>query len=187
MYYHLFFPEVPDSSVGKESACNAGDPRLIPGSGRSAGEGIGYPLQYSWASRVAQLVKNLPAMWETWVQSLGWDDPLEKGKAYPLQYCGLENSMDCVVHGVTKSQEDPLEKEMATHSSILAWRDRASWWATVHGVAKSQTRLTHYVQHNNLIYTHIHTLINIYIHSTILLQNLFLNFMIIHKEQIFQY
>ena len=61
-----------------------------PGSGRSAGEGIGYLLQYSWGSLVAQLVKNLPAMWETWAQSLGWEDPLEKG--------------------------------MATHSSILAWR-----------------------------------------------------------------
>ena len=57
----------PHCSVGKESACNAGDPSLIPGLGRSAGEGIGYSLQYSWASLVAQLVKNLPAMWETWV------------------------------------------------------------------------------------------------------------------------
>jgi len=55
----------PHSSVGKESACNAGDPSLIPGSGTSAGEGIGYPLQYSWASLVAQLVKNPPAMRET--------------------------------------------------------------------------------------------------------------------------
>ena len=72
----------PHSSVGKESTCNAGDPgSSIPGSGRSPREGIGYPLQYSWASLVAQLVKNLPAMWETWVQSLGWEDPLEKGKA----------------------------------------------------------------------------------------------------------
>ena len=70
-----------DSSVGKESACKAGDPGSIPGSGRSAGEGICYPPQYSWASLVAQLVKNLPAMWETWVQSLGWEDALEKGKA----------------------------------------------------------------------------------------------------------
>ena len=58
----------PDSSVGKESICNAGDSSLIPGSGRSAGEGIGYPLQYSWASFVAQLVNNPPAMQETWVQ-----------------------------------------------------------------------------------------------------------------------
>ena len=84
----------PDSSVGKESACNTGDPSSIPGSGRPAGEGIGYPLQYSWASLVApleaQLVENLPAMWETWAQSLGWEEPLETGKA--------------------------------PHSSILAWR-----------------------------------------------------------------
>ena len=71
----------PDSSVGKESAYTVGDPHSIPGSGRSAGEGIGYLLQYSWASLVAQLVKNLPAMWETWVRSLSWEDPLEKGKA----------------------------------------------------------------------------------------------------------
>ena len=66
-------------SVGKESICNAGDPGLIPGSGRSPGEGIGYPLQYCWASLVAQLVKNVPAMRETWVRSLGWEDLLEKG------------------------------------------------------------------------------------------------------------
>ena len=71
----------PNSSIGKESACNAGDPGLIPGSGKSAGEGIGYLLQFSWISLVAQLIKNPPAMQETWVQSLGWDDPLEKGKA----------------------------------------------------------------------------------------------------------
>ena len=54
---------------------------MIPGSERSPGEGRGYPLQYSWASLVAQLVKNPPAMWETWVRSLGWEDPLEKGSA----------------------------------------------------------------------------------------------------------
>ena len=80
----------PDISVAKESACNTGDSGLISGSGRSAGEERGFPLQYSWASLVAQLVKNLPAMLETWVRSLGWDDS--------------------------------LEKEKATHSSILAWR-----------------------------------------------------------------
>ena len=70
----------PDSSVGKESTCNAGDSGLIPGSGWSTGEGIGYPFQYSWASLVAQFVKNPPAMRETWVLSLGWEDSLEKGK-----------------------------------------------------------------------------------------------------------
>jgi len=63
------------SSAGKESSCKVGDPGLIPGLGGSPGEGIGYPLQYSWASLVAQIVKNLPAMPETWVQSLGWEDP----------------------------------------------------------------------------------------------------------------
>ena len=57
----------PDSSVGKESTCNAVDPGSIPGLGRSAGEKIGYPLHYSWASLVVQLLKNPPAMWETWV------------------------------------------------------------------------------------------------------------------------
>ena len=89
--------------------CNVGDPGSIPGSGRSLGEGIGYTLQSSWASLVGQMVKNPPAMKETWVQSLAWEDPLEKG--------------------------------MATHPSILAWRihmDKGAWWATVHGVAKSQ-------------------------------------------------
>jgi len=87
----------PHSSVGKESACNAGDPGSIPGLGRSPGEGTGYPLQYSWASLVAQLVKNLPAMWKTWVRSLGW--------------------------------KDPVEKEKATYSSILAWRILYSLWS----------------------------------------------------------
>ena len=103
----------PGSSAGKESACNAEDPGSIPGLGRSPGEGIGYPLQYSSASLVAQLVKKPHATWETWIRSLGWEDPLQEG--------------------------------MATHPSILAWRipiDRGAWRATVHGVAKSQTRLS---------------------------------------------
>ena len=69
----------PGSSAGKESACHAGDPGSIPESGRSAGERLGCPLQYSWASLVVQLVKNPPAMQETLVPSLGWEDPLEKG------------------------------------------------------------------------------------------------------------
>ena len=69
------------SSVGKGSAYNAGDTGWIPGSGRSVAEGTGYTLQYSWVSLVAQLVKNPTEMQETWVQSLGWEDHLEKGKA----------------------------------------------------------------------------------------------------------
>ena len=74
---------------GKDSACNAGDPSSIPESGRSAGEGIGYPLQYSWASLVAQMVKNLPVMWETWVRFPGLGRSPGEGN-YPLQYSGLE-------------------------------------------------------------------------------------------------
>ena len=89
----------PDSSVGEESACNAGDPGLIPGLGRLAGEGIGYLLQYPWASLMAQLVKNLPAVWQTWVRSLGWEDP-QRRERLPTQYSGWENSMDCIVHGI---------------------------------------------------------------------------------------
>ena len=77
----IFSNHFPDSPVDKESSCNAGDPSSIPGSGRSTGEGISYLLQNSWASLVAQLVKNPPAMRETWVWCLGWVDPLEKGQA----------------------------------------------------------------------------------------------------------
>ena len=71
----------------------------MPDSGRSAGEGIGSPLQYSWAALVDQLVKNPPATQQPWVQSLGWEDPLEKGTGYPLQYL----AMDSIVHRVAKS------------------------------------------------------------------------------------
>ena len=84
----------PDSSVIKDSACSAGDPDSISGSGRSTGEGIDYPLQYSWASLVAQLVKNMPAVQETCIPSLGWEDSPGQGKGYSLQFSGLQNYMD---------------------------------------------------------------------------------------------
>ena len=74
---------------------------MIPGSEISTGERIGYLLQYSWASLVAQLVKNLPAMWETWVRSLGWDDPLEKRKATHSSI--LAWRIPWIVRGVAKS------------------------------------------------------------------------------------
>ena len=83
--------------------------RSIPGSGRSPGEVIGYPLQYSWASLVAQAVKNLPAVRETWVQSLGWEDPLEAGMA---------------THSSVLAWRIPM--------------DSRAWWATVRGITKSQ-------------------------------------------------
>ena len=89
----------PDSSVGKESQ---GFWDLIPGSGRSAGEGIGYPLQCSWASLVAQLVNNPLVMQETWVRSLDWEDPLEKGKATHSSI--LAWRIPWTVHGFAKSR-----------------------------------------------------------------------------------
>ena len=82
VYRGLYGPwGFPGSSAGKESAYNAGDLGSVSGSGRSPGEGIGHTLQDSWASLLAQLAKNLPAIRETWVQFLGWEDPLEKGTA----------------------------------------------------------------------------------------------------------
>ena len=86
----------PDCLVGKESSCNAGDPSSIPGLERSPGEGIGHPLQYSWASLVAQMVKNPPAVWETWVQFLGWEDALEKGTAIHSSILAWRIHMDRV-------------------------------------------------------------------------------------------
>ena len=103
----------PDSSAGKESACNAGDASLIPVLESSPGEGVCYPLQYSWASLVAQTIKNPPAMQETWVQSLGWEDPLEDGMA---------------THSSILAWRIPM--------------DKGAWWGTVHGVTKSWTRLS---------------------------------------------
>ena len=110
--YCYLYSAFPGRSVGNESACNAGDPNLIPGLRRAPGEVKGYPFQYSWASLVAQMVKNSPAVRETWVRSIG-----------KIQ------------------RKDPLEEGMATQTSILTWRipmDRGPWRATVHGVAKSQ-------------------------------------------------
>ena len=152
--YFIYIKGFPRSSVGKASACNAGDLGAIPGSGISPGEGNGNPLQYSfqensmdrgaWKATVYEVVKSLPAVWEMQVRSLG--------------------------------REYPLEKEMATHSSILAWKiprmeessrlqstesqrvrydlasplqysclenpmNRGAWWASGHGIAKNQTQL----------------------------------------------
>ena len=81
-------------SVSKEYTCNAGDPGSIPGSGRSTGEGIGYPPQYSWASLVTQLVKSLPTMQETWVWFLGWEYPRRRERLptpvfWPRKFHGL--------------------------------------------------------------------------------------------------
>ena len=108
----------PGSSAVKESTFSVWDPSLIPGLERSPGEEIGYPLQYSWASLVAQMVKNLPAMWETLVWSLGWEDPLEEGME---------------THSGVLAWRIPM--------------DRGSWRSTVHGVTKGWTCLSDYAQH----------------------------------------
>ena len=101
---HSIAKGFPGSSSGKESACNAENPSSIPGSERSPGEGLGYLLKYSWVSLVAQMVKNLPAMRETWLRSWGWEDPLEEGMAALFS---------------TLAWRIPM--------------NRAAWWATVHG------------------------------------------------------
>ena len=103
----------PGSLDGKESACNAGDPGSIPRLGRSPEEGIGYPVQYCWASLVSQMVKNLPAVRETWVRTLGWEDPLEEGME---------------THPSIFAWRIPM--------------DRGAWQATVHAVMKNLTGLS---------------------------------------------
>ena len=117
-WYHTTFWGFLVALLVKKSTCNAGDSISIPGSGRSPGEGLGYPLQYSWASLVAQTVKNPPAIQGTWIRPLGWENHLEKRipgerNSYPLQYSGLKNPMD-----------------------------RGAWQATVRGVAKSRRWLS---------------------------------------------
>ena len=103
----------PGSSTGKESTCNAGDLGSVPGLERSPGEGLGYSLQYYWASLVAQMVKNPPVMWETSVPCLGWEDPLEEGMA---------------IHSRVLAWRIPM--------------DRRAWQATVYRVTKSWTWLS---------------------------------------------
>ena len=104
---------IPDSSVGKESACNAGDPSSIPESGRSTRERLGYPLQYSWASLVAQLVKNPPAMWETWVRSWIAKIPWRRERLLTLVFWSGE------FHGLY-SPWDHKESNTTEHLSLLS-------------------------------------------------------------------
>ena len=107
-----------------------GDPDSIPGLGKPHGEGIGYPLQYSWASLLAQMVKNRPAMREIWIQSPGLGRSPGEGIGYPFQYSWASLLAQMVKNLPAMREtwvcflgwEDPLEQGMATHSSILAWR-----------------------------------------------------------------
>ena len=116
---HFIYRSFPHSSIGRESTSNAGDPGSIPRLGRSTGEGIGYPLQYSWAFLVAQLVKNPPAMRETWVHIPGLQRSSGEGNSYLLQYSGLENSRD-TVHGVTNSRTRLGNFRMSENCKMLS-------------------------------------------------------------------
>ena len=144
----------PDSSVGNESAGNAGDPTLIPGSGRSAGEGLDYPFQYSWASLVAQLVKNLPAMWETWVQSLGWENPLEKGTATHSSILAWRISWTVYSMGSLRVGHDWAI--FLFHRILMGMKDREAWCAVVHGVAKSWIWLSNWTTTGYGSNLHVH-------------------------------
>ena len=163
------------SSNGEESVCNAGDPNLIPGLGRSPGKGIGYPLQCSWASLVAQMVKNSPAMQETWVWSLGWEDSLEEGMATHssilawripwteesgrLQPMGLQRVGHDWANKHSTAHDTIKEKGMAIHSSILAWR--IPWPEEPGGL---QPRGSQRVGHNwetNTAHIHTHTILSV--------------------------
>ena len=146
----------PDSSAGNESAYNAGDPGSIPESGRSAGEGIGYPLQYSWASIVAQLVKNLTPVW---VRSLGWEDPLEEGKATHSSILAWRKPW---TKGVTKSwtrlgnfpfmllhlvitahsaSSDPCLLALSPEARSLCCRDAVKPYRQIYSPAKPVTKI----------------------------------------------
>ena len=113
IFHNYDYNGFPGNSDGKEFTCNAGDPGLIPGSGSSPAEGVGYPLQYSGDSLVAQTVKNSPAIRQTWVRSLSWEDPLEEGMATYSNILAWRIPMD-----------------------------RGAWRATAHGISKTQTQLT---------------------------------------------
>ena len=100
---------LPGGSVVKNVAAMQEDPGSISGSRRSPGEGIGYPLQFSWASLVAQMVKNMPAVQEIWVQSLGWEDPLEEGMTTYSSILALDRGpWRATVHRVAKSDTNEV-------------------------------------------------------------------------------
>ena len=152
-------PTNPGSSAGKESACNSGDPSLIPGSGRSPGEVIDYPLQYSWASLGGSIGKEFAL----YAGDLGLIPGLERspgeGKGYPLQYSDLENYMDCIVHGVTKSWTRLSDFQF--HFSLLLWQHRGhGFWSGkiphVHRAAKPvcPRALLHSISHGSEKPTH---------------------------------
>ena len=135
------------SSAGKESTCNIGDLGLLPRLRNSPGEGIGYPFQYSWALLVAQMVKNPPAIWKTWVWSPSWEDPLEKDHNPRVGKMPWRRIPDFVPRlgrypGVGHGNLHQYSCLVSIFLSILAI-DRGAWWTTVHEVSKMWTQLNH--------------------------------------------
>ena len=128
------------SSAGKESTCDAGDPGSIPGSGRSPEEGIDYPLQYSWASLVAQLVKNLPVMWQTWVWSLGWEDPRRRERLptpvfWPGEFHGLYSPWGHKESDTTEQLSLPLNVRIKLKKLYLKKKGVAYFTCACRGTA----------------------------------------------------
>ena len=176
MYIHIHLG-FPGSSAAEESACNAGDSSSIPGSWRLAGEGIGYPLQYSWASLLAQTVKNLPAMWETWVRkiwvpSLGWEDPLEEGMQPTPVFLSGESPWT-EEPGGQQSMGSQRVRYLAQHSTCTLRHK----YTQVHVGMDTWTCctrvhiLTHIhlctLMHTHTIYTHTHALMTHILHYNI--------------------
>ena len=130
--FHFHLAGFPSGLVGKESACNAGDPGLIPGLCSSPGEGIGYPLQYSWASLVAQLVKNSPAVFDPWIGKIpGRRKRLPTSVFWPGEFHGLSQRIGNEGNGT------PFQ-----YSCLANPMDGGAWWAAAHRVATSRTRLS---------------------------------------------
>ena len=124
--YWVGFPE---SSAGKEPTCTTGDPTWIPGSRGSPAEGTGYSHQYSWASLVAQTVKNPPAIQETWVWSLGWEVPLEEGMATHSSILAWRIPMDNEPGGVQFMGSQRVRHDWVTKQSTGQYRvlSRVPW------------------------------------------------------------
>ena len=110
----------------KNLPANAGDIGSSPGSGSSPGEGIDYPFQYSWASLVAQLVKNAPAMWETWVWSLGWENPLEEGMATHSSILAWRIPWTGETGGLYSMEYQGVRHDWGTKPKPMSFSDRIS-------------------------------------------------------------
>ena len=153
------------SSAGKELACNAGDPSSIPGSGRSSGEGTGYPLQYCWAALMSQTIKNPPPVWETWAWSLGWEDPLKESMA---------------THSSILAWRIPSTEEPGGLQSMGSQRVRRNW--VTYTFLDFRISGFHYIQPFRKVLYHIPYFLFLTVEMTFL--NPFINFWIFYKSKL---